>query len=270
MKNVLKMMRFDYSITKGIGGKYAFYFAIIFTVMCLIGFFPAALGFVVTPFALYAPLETVRKGDFMKIYGLLPMERRYVTKALFAEIAYPQIIGGIACELLLLVTGAIGKAHLYPAFLQEKLYDDNTQQLISTLGMKYSDLFVLAALATALITIIVLFFYMILEIKGETVALDKTTGRMVKELSTGDSKAWVTGAAVYDDMTLTEIARALSRRYAVNIRIATPALGQERYSLSLYNSEDIEDVLKALARVAPIKVVRQGKDITLRYVPARH
>jgi ferric-dicitrate binding protein FerR (iron transport regulator) len=105
---------------------------------------------------------------------------------------------------------------------------------------------------------------------GETVALDKTTGRMVKELSTGDSKAWVTGAAVYDDMTLTEIARALSRRYAVNIRIATPALGQERYSLSLYNSEDIEDVLKALARVAPIKVVRQGKDITLRYVPARH
>lgn len=171
MKNVLKMMRFDYSITKGIGGKYAFYFAIIFTVMCLIGFFPAALGFVVTPFALYAPLETVRKGDFMKIYGLLPMERRYVTKALFAEIAYPQIIGGIACELLLLVTGAIGKAHLYPAFLQKKLYDDNTQQLISTLGMKYSDLFVLAALATALITIIVLFFYMILEIKGETVAL---------------------------------------------------------------------------------------------------
>ncbi len=171
MKNVLKMMRFDYSITQGIGGKYAFYFAIICTVICLIGFFPAAIGFLLFPFALYSPLETVRKGDFMKIYGILPVERRYVTKALFAEIAIPQIIGGIACELLLLVTRAIGEARLYPAFLQEKVYDDNAQNIVSTLGMKYSDLFVLAALAMALITIIVLFFYMLLEIKGETVAL---------------------------------------------------------------------------------------------------
>lgn len=171
MKNVLKMMRFDYSITKGIGGKYAFYFPIIFTVMCLIGFFPAALGFVVTPFALYAPLETVRKGDFMKIYGLLPMERRYVTKALFAEIAYPQIIGGIACELLLLITRAVGEARLYPSYLQEHIYDENKLNILANLGMRYSDLYVIAAIAMAAITIVVLFFYMILEIKGETIAL---------------------------------------------------------------------------------------------------
>ncbi|MBR4361118.1 MAG: hypothetical protein IKP42_00050 [Ruminococcus sp.] len=171
MNNVLKMIRFDYSITKGLGAKYAYYFAALCTVGCLLGCFPAAAGFVIFPFALFSPLENVRKGDFMKIYGLLPIERRYVTRALFAEIAYPQIAGGIVCELLLLVTRAVGEARLYPAYLQEHIYDETKLNLLSDLGMKYSDLFVIAALATAVITVVVLFFYMILEIKGETIAL---------------------------------------------------------------------------------------------------
>ncbi|MCR5707674.1 MAG: hypothetical protein K6G82_05320 [Ruminococcus sp.] len=171
MNNVLKMIRFDYSITKGLGAKYAYYFAALCTVGCLSGCFPAAFGFVIIPFALFSPLETIRKGDFMKIYGLLPIERRYVTRALFAEIAYPQIAGGIVCELLLLITRAVGEARLYPSYLQEHIYDENKLNILANLGMRYSDLYVIAAIAMAAITIVVLFFYMILEIKGETIAL---------------------------------------------------------------------------------------------------
>lgn len=168
MNETLKMVKFDYSVVKDVGAKYVWIFAVICTVLSLAGMFPAALGFLLFPLGLFSPIQTVRKGDFMKIYGLLPIRREYITRALFSEIVFPQLIGGGICELLLLISRAIGKSHILPSYIQEHIYDNfinATEEYMSC-----SDLCVVASIALACITIVVLFFYMILEVKGETFA----------------------------------------------------------------------------------------------------
>ena len=98
---------------------------------------------------------------------------------------------------------------------------------------------------------------------GETVTLDRSTGKLLKQPSEGEGKAWVDGAAIYDNMTLADLSRALSRRYGVKLKVTSAALAREKYSISLNNGENIDEVLRALSKVAPIKVKRRGNIITL-------
>ena len=170
MDEIKKMMRFDYVNCIGIGGKYAYIFCAVIFAACLLGAYPAAVGFMVAPLALFSPIEAVRKGDFMKIYGLLPVKRESVIKALFAEILIPQTIGGILGELCLLISRAVGESGILPPFIQEHTYDSVTANTENT-GLNYSNWFVLLAAGLAMITAIICLFYVIKEIKGDTVAI---------------------------------------------------------------------------------------------------
>ncbi len=170
MDEIKKMIRFDYINCIGIGGKYAYIFAALIFVACLLGAYPAALGFIIAPLALFSPIETIRKGDFMKIYGLLPVKREAVIKALFAEILIPQTIGGILGELCLLISRAIGESGILPMFIQEHTYDSTAASMENT-GLNYSNWFVLLAAGLAMLTAIICLFYAIKAIKGDTVAI---------------------------------------------------------------------------------------------------
>ena len=170
MDEIKKMIWFDYVNCINIGGKYAFIFAALIFVACLLGTYPAAIGFIIAPLALFSPIEAVRKGDFMKIYGLLPVKRESIIKALFAEIIIPQVIGGILGELCLLISRAIGESGILPNFIQEHTYDSTTANIENT-GLNYSNWFVLLAAGLAILTSIICLFYAIKEIKGDTVAI---------------------------------------------------------------------------------------------------
>jgi hypothetical protein len=65
----------------------------------------------------------------------------------------------------------------------------------------------------------------------------------------------------YDEITLDDFAKVLSRQYAVNVNIRSAALRQTQFSISLRNKETIDEVLDALKRVMKMKVHRDGKDI---------
>ncbi|MBO7395475.1 MAG: hypothetical protein J6U16_05095 [Ruminococcus sp.] len=170
MDEIKKMIQFDYINCIGIGGRYAFIIAVLFFAASLLGAYPAAIGFIIAPLALFSPIETVRKGDFMKIYGLLPVKRESVIKALFAEIIIPQTIGGILGELCLLISRAVGESGILPKFIQERTYEDLT---VSTkqVGLNYSNWFVMLAAGLAMLTAIICLFYAVKEIKGDTVAI---------------------------------------------------------------------------------------------------
>lgn len=170
MDEIKKMVRFDYINCIGIGGKYAFIFTALFFAACLLGIYPAAIGFMIAPLALFSPIEAVRKGDFMKVYGLLPVKRESVIKALFAEIIIPQTIGGILGELCLLIARAVGESGILPMFIQEHTYDNLTANAENT-GLNYSNWFVLLAAGLAMMTAIICLFYAVKEIKGDTVAI---------------------------------------------------------------------------------------------------
>lgn len=96
---------------------------------------------------------------------------------------------------------------------------------------------------------------------GEMVRLDTRTGELTKSRSTADARAWVQNMAEYGDITLGELSRLLSRRYAVHISIASERLSRMRFSISLRNMETIDDVFGALQRITAMKVRREGKNI---------
>ena len=171
MDEIKKMIRFDYINCISIGGKYAFVFAALCIALCLLGAAPIACGFfLVTPLALFSPIETVRKGDFMKIYGLLPVKRESVIKALFAEVIIPQIIGGLMAEIGLLISSIIGKSGILPNFIQEHVYVEMIDGM-KNLGIEYSNWYVLTAAGLTVITVIITLFYGIKEIKGDILAI---------------------------------------------------------------------------------------------------
>lgn len=96
---------------------------------------------------------------------------------------------------------------------------------------------------------------------GEMVKLDTTTGELIKSTFSNDANAWIQNMIDYDEITLDDFAKVLSRQYAVNVNIRSAALRQTRFSISLRNKETIDEVLDALKRVMKMKVHRDGKDI---------
>ncbi|ETD21562.1 hypothetical protein HMPREF1199_00636 [Hoylesella oralis CC98A] len=99
---------------------------------------------------------------------------------------------------------------------------------------------------------------------GETVTLDKQSGELTKSVSKRNTSAWIVDATEYDNITLADLAKVLSRKYDVNIQIESARLRSERFAVSLHNGETIEEVLSGLQKTAPIRVSRHGKDIRLR------
>lgn len=98
---------------------------------------------------------------------------------------------------------------------------------------------------------------------GETVTYNRQSGRLEKHRSTRETRAWVSGGVDYDGIMLDDLARVLSRRYGVSVHVVSPQLGKVKFSISLRNKEDINEVLAALNRITPIRVTRKGKDIYL-------
>lgn len=96
---------------------------------------------------------------------------------------------------------------------------------------------------------------------GEMVQLDTNTGELKKTTFNNDTRAWMQNMTDYDEITLGDFAKVLSRQYAVNIHIKSAELKATKISISLRNKETIDDVLTALQRITSMKMLRQGKDI---------
>ena len=98
---------------------------------------------------------------------------------------------------------------------------------------------------------------------GDMVTLDTHTGKFTKSRFSTDTHAWIDDRAEYSDITLERLAKLLSRRYAVNVNVASDHLRHMRFSISLRNKETIDDVLDALQRITPMQVCRNGKEIVI-------
>lgn len=99
---------------------------------------------------------------------------------------------------------------------------------------------------------------------GEALTYCKSTGSMSKTKFTPNSRVWVDGKFVSDAISLGEFAKIISRKYDINVEIATPELKAHKFSISLQNGESIDDVLNALDRIISIKVEKRGKKIIIK------
>jgi transmembrane sensor len=96
---------------------------------------------------------------------------------------------------------------------------------------------------------------------GDIVKLDTSTGELIKSTFSTSTNAWMQNVTDYDEITLNDFAKVLSRQYAVDIHIQSATLRQTKFSITLRNQETIDEVLDALKRVMNMKVRRDGKDI---------
>ena len=98
---------------------------------------------------------------------------------------------------------------------------------------------------------------------GDMVSLNVITGKFSKSRYTTDHHAWVQGMTEFSEISLEDLAKLLSRRYAVNITITSERLRKMEFAISLRNKETIDDVLDALQSITSMQVCRDGKEITI-------
>lgn len=98
---------------------------------------------------------------------------------------------------------------------------------------------------------------------GEKLTLNKHTGKILKVKTTNKANAWIMGNTEYDNITLGELTKILSRRYDVNIVIQSDKLRNERFAISLQNNEDLEGIIRGLQNIIPIHITKQGRNILI-------
>ncbi|WP_333698423.1 FecR family protein, partial [Bacteroides congonensis] len=100
---------------------------------------------------------------------------------------------------------------------------------------------------------------------GESISLDLQTGQLKgKKVNAWQAMAWAEDRIEYDDITLGEMVKKLSRQYDVRIQLGSEKLGDMKFRVSLRNKETIVDVMDALKEIIPIKVEYKEKDIYIR------
>jgi transmembrane sensor len=75
--------------------------------------------------------------------------------------------------------------------------------------------------------------------------------------------SWISGTLTFDDVTLPEVARELSRWFDVNVHIGDAALAS-RHVTAVYTNPTISSVLAALSATLGVRSTRAGRDIVLR------
>lgn len=119
MKEIMKMIRFDFITVKQLSLPTFLGFFIICLLLAVCGAFHAVLGVIVFAVftSVFAPVQQVMQGDQRRIYGILPVKRETVIKANFAENTAAMLLG----EAAAIVMTVIGEASRVYTLLPDKL-----------------------------------------------------------------------------------------------------------------------------------------------------
>ncbi|MDD4514467.1 FecR family protein [Massilibacteroides sp.] len=97
---------------------------------------------------------------------------------------------------------------------------------------------------------------------GELLSLNKASGQFLRHaVQAYQYKSWIDGRIEYDEITLSELAIRLSRKYDVNIYLDEALEKDEKFKVSLRNEETIGQFLQALSQVIEIRFERNDRDI---------
>lgn len=94
---------------------------------------------------------------------------------------------------------------------------------------------------------------------GERVVYDHKTSRMHKEYVTAENfSSWTCSRLDFEQITLKDLMKKLSRRYNVKITIASEELAEKKFSGSLINGETLAEILSAINMIIPIDTIREN------------
>lgn len=99
---------------------------------------------------------------------------------------------------------------------------------------------------------------------GELMSIQKSNGICLLERNV-DSKqvdGWMRNQYRFKDAPLAELLKFIERTYGVEFRLSDTSLYRYTYTINFYN-ESVDDVLKAMERITPIRFVRVNNEITI-------
>lgn len=100
---------------------------------------------------------------------------------------------------------------------------------------------------------------------GEQVHMVKASGKLTKShVNTDQCNAWTEGRIEFDRITLGDLLPKLARHYNVDFHLQTDSLANKSLRISVRNDETVDDVMAALARIIPMNVTINGRDIYIR------
>ena len=76
-----------------------------------------------------------------------------------------------------------------------------------------------------------------------------------------DVSAWTKSQFIYNNINLAELAEKLSRTFAVTFHFNTTEHLMDRFSISLRNNESLQDVMKALETLIPVRTRIEGDEV---------
>lgn len=165
MNDMMKMIRFDLITVSRLTVPYIAIFVVVSIIASLFGLTFGILC-VVSFVMIIAPIQGINNSSCKRLYGMLPVRRSTVIKALFTEIFVTMFIG----ELLSFLCLFIGRSSSLYKILPEKLSyaASNFSKMPES---KYMKMYLFAAAAFAFLTIVLCFAQMRSEIKNMEAAI---------------------------------------------------------------------------------------------------
>lgn len=113
MKDVLKMIRFDYISVRSLTVPYVIGFIAVCLVLALFGI-PLGVFCFAAAAAVFAPVQELASSDSRKIYGILPVRRDAFTRAAFIEMIVPLFVGELLSLVFLLISSSSELYRIFP------------------------------------------------------------------------------------------------------------------------------------------------------------
>jgi hypothetical protein len=165
MNDMMKMIRFDLISVSRLTVPYVVIFVVVSIISALFSL-PIGILCVVSFIMIIAPVQGINNSSCKKLYGMLPVQRSTVIKALFTEIIVTMFAGELLTFLCLLL---VRHSSLYK-ILPEKL-SEIARKFPEMPDSRYDKLYLLAAAAFAFVTIILSFAQMRSEVKNMETAI---------------------------------------------------------------------------------------------------
>ena len=100
---------------------------------------------------------------------------------------------------------------------------------------------------------------------GEEVLLNKTSGKISHyNTDVSQSNSWIDGGLRFDSISLEELSKRLSRKYDVEIVLDENLDRKTEFRITLQSQETIDNVLKALSQIIPIKYKKENERILIQ------
>ncbi|MDE7288454.1 MAG: hypothetical protein K2N71_02980 [Oscillospiraceae bacterium] len=136
MKDVLKMIRFDYISVRSLTVPYVIGFIALCLVLALFGI-PLGVFCFAAAAAVFAPVQELANSDTRKIYGILPIGREAVTRTAFIEMIVPLFIGELLSLTFLFISSSSKLYRIFPktvVSIIEELFDFSKSDANITFG----------------------------------------------------------------------------------------------------------------------------------------